>query len=78
MVLKTIISNEVAAFANGAYSTTFEKILRTFNPTFAAGVNQYVLHGFSCLEVEGVAWPDFAAFTPYSGAIGYAKSWGPR
>ena len=78
MVLKTIISNEVAAFANGAYSTTFEKVLRTFNPTFAAGFNQRVLHGFSYLEVEGVAWPDFAAFTPYSGAIGYAKSWGPR
>jgi hypothetical protein len=39
MVLKTIISNEAAAFANGAYSTTFEKVLKTLNPTFIASVN---------------------------------------
>lgn len=39
MVLKTIISNEATAFANGAYSTTFEEVIRTLNPTFAAGVN---------------------------------------
>ena len=39
MVLKTVISDEAAAFANGAYSTTFEKVLRTLNPTFVASVN---------------------------------------
>ncbi|EPE28610.1 secreted protein [Glarea lozoyensis ATCC 20868] len=75
-----IISNEAAAFATSAYTTTWERVLRTLNPIFAAGVNQQVLHGFSYLEAPSAAWPGFAAFTPYgsAGNIGYAESWGPR
>lgn len=75
---KTIISNEAAAFATSAYTTTWERVLRTLNPIFAAGVNQNVLHGFSYKEAPTAGWPGFAAFTPYNGNIGYAESWGPR
>lgn len=75
---KTIISNEAAAFATSAYTTTWERVLRTLNPIFAAGVNQNVLHGFSYKEAPTAEWPGFAAFTPYNGNIGYAESWGPR
>lgn len=74
----TILSNEAGAFAGGAYSTTWERMLRTLNPIFAAGVNQTVLHGYSYAEVPDVKWPGFAAFTPYNGFPGYAGSWGPR
>ncbi|KAH6671659.1 hypothetical protein B0J14DRAFT_78466 [Halenospora varia] len=73
-----IISNEAAAFAASAYTTTWEKVLRTLNPIYAAGVNQQVLHGFSYIDAPTAQWPGFAAFTPYNGAIGYAESWGPR
>ncbi|CAG8951852.1 hypothetical protein HYFRA_00005656 [Hymenoscyphus fraxineus] len=75
---KPLISNEAAAFATSAYTTTWERVLRTLNPIFSTGVNQNVLHGFSYKEAPGVKWPGFAAFTPYNGAIGYAESWGPR
>ena len=36
------------------------------------------MHGFSYLTAPTAVWPGFAAFTPYSGNIGYAESWGPR
>ncbi|CAG8982944.1 hypothetical protein HYALB_00003522 [Hymenoscyphus albidus] len=75
---KPLISNEAAAFATSAYTTTWERVLRTLNPIFSTGVNQNVLHEFSYKEAPGVEWPGFAAFTPYNGAIRYAESWGPR
>lgn len=74
-----LLSNEAGAFAGGAYSTTWPRMLKTLNPIFTAGVNQTVLHGFSYGgEVPGTTWPGFAAFSPYSGRPGYAGSWGPR
>src|SRR5690606_10051805 len=57
-----ILSNEAGAFAGGAYSTTWKRMLRTLNPIFAGGVNQTVLHGYSYAEVPGVQWPGFSAF----------------
>lgn len=77
---KKIVSNEAAAYAASAYQTTWEKVLRTLNPIYAAGVNQQILHGFSYLEAPTSKWPGFAAFTPYgaNAGIGYAESWGPR
>ena len=53
-----------ARYAGGAYSTTWEKALRTLGSTFAAGVNQTVFHGFPYADAPGVAWPGFAAFSP--------------
>jgi hypothetical protein len=78
MAGKTIMSNEAAAFANGAYNTTWKAVLQKLNPIFTAGVNQTVLHGFAYADAPGAAWPGFAAFSPYNGAPGYGEAWGPR
>lgn len=75
----TILSCEAAAYANGAYSTTWNRVLQTMGSVFAGGVNQAVLHGFAYKDAPGAAWPGFAAFSPYNGTgIGYAEAWGPR
>ena len=73
-----VLSNEAAAYAGGAYATTWQKVLHTLNPIFAAGVNQTYLHGYAYAEVPDVRWPGFAAFSPYNGFPGYAEAWGPR
>ncbi|MFF7468984.1 glycosyl hydrolase [Streptomyces sp. NPDC008092] len=73
-----VLSCEAGAYAGGAYSTTWDKFLRTMGGAYAAGVNQTVIHGFSYATVPGAAWPGFAAFSPYNGAVGYGESWGPR
>jgi glycosyl hydrolase family 106( putative alpha-L-rhamnosidase) len=74
-----LLSCEAAAYANGAYSTTWNKVLQTMGSVFAGGVNQAVLHGFAYRDAPGAAWPGFAAFSPYNGTgIGYAEAWGPR
>ncbi|WP_116113990.1 glycosyl hydrolase [Amycolatopsis ruanii] len=76
---RRLLSCESAAYANGAYSTTWDKVLQTMGSVFAGGVNQAVLHGFSYASAPGAAWPGFAAFSPYNGTgIGYAEAWGPR
>ncbi|GAA2450607.1 glycosyl hydrolase [Streptomyces glaucus] len=73
-----VLSCEAGAYNGTAYSTTWDRILRTMGGAYAAGVNQTVLHGFSYATVPGVSWPGFAAFSPYNGAPGYGESWGPR
>lgn len=73
-----VLSCEAGAYAGGAYNTTWDKFLRTMGGAYAAGVNQTVIHGFSYATAPGVAWPGFAAFSPYNGAVGYGESWGPR
>lgn len=79
MAGRKILSCEAAAYANGAYSTTWNKVLQTMGSVFAGGVNQAVLHGFAYQDAPGAAWPGFAAFSPYNGnGIGYAEAWGPR
>jgi hypothetical protein len=77
---KPIISSEAAALPNGAYSTTFNDVLKILTPAFSAGINQHVLHGFSYTgPVPGTSWPGFAAFSPMLGGLspGFAESWGP-
>ncbi|MFJ3670385.1 glycosyl hydrolase [Streptomyces sp. NPDC090106] len=74
----TVLSCESGAYNGSAYSTTWDRFLRTMGGAYAAGVNQTVLHGFSYATAPGVAWPGFAAFSPYNGAPGYGESWGPR
>ncbi|GAA2873443.1 hypothetical protein Acy02nite_31170 [Actinoplanes cyaneus] len=79
MAGRKVLSCESAAYANGAYSTTWNKVLQTMGSVFAGGVNQAVLHGFAYRDAPGAAWPGFAAFSPYNGTgIGYAEAWGPR
>ncbi|HEY3466452.1 MAG TPA: glycosyl hydrolase [Amycolatopsis sp.] len=76
---RQLLSCESAAYANGAYNTTWDKVLQTMGSVFAGGVNQAVLHGFAYAMAPGAEWPGFAAFSPYNGTgIGYAEAWGPR
>ncbi|MGI3223890.1 glycosyl hydrolase [Streptomyces sp. GTA36] len=74
----TVLSCEAGAYSGSAYSTTWQRFLRTMGGAYAAGVNQTVVHGFSYAELPGVNWPGYAAFTPYRGTVGYGESWGPR
>ncbi|MCX5257311.1 glycosyl hydrolase [Streptomyces canus] len=73
-----VLSCEAGAYNGSAYSTTWDRFLRTMGGAYAAGVNQTVVHGFSYATAPGVNWPGFAAFSPYNGTAGYGESWGPR
>ncbi|MGW0584655.1 glycosyl hydrolase, partial [Streptomyces sp. NPDC002920] len=73
-----VLSCEAGAYNGSAYSTTWDRFLRTMGGAYAAGVNQTVVHGFSYAAAPGAEWPGFAAFSPYNGAPGYGESWGPR
>ncbi|MCH5671192.1 glycosyl hydrolase [Streptomyces gilvus] len=78
MAGRTVLSCEAGAYNGSAYSTTWDRFLRTMGGAYAAGVNQTVVHGFSYATAPQAAWPGFAAFSPYNGAPGYGESWGPR
>ncbi|MFI1834314.1 glycosyl hydrolase [Streptomyces olivaceoviridis] len=78
MAGRTVLSCEAGAYNGTAYSTTWDRFLRTMGGAYAAGVNQTVVHGFSYATAPQVSWPGFAAFSPYNGAPGYGESWGPR
>jgi hypothetical protein len=78
MAGRTVLSCEAGAYNGSAYSTTWDRFLRTMGGAYAAGVNQTVVHGFSYATAPGVDWPGFAAFSPYNGTAGYGESWGPR
>jgi hypothetical protein len=73
------LSCEAIAYANGAYSTTWNKGLQTIGSAYAGGVNQTVVHGFAYSDAPGATWPGFAAWSPYQKtAIGFSEAWGPR
>ncbi|MFE7859198.1 glycosyl hydrolase [Streptomyces sp. NPDC057403] len=78
MAGRTVLSCEAGAYNGSAYSTTWDRFLRTMGGAYAAGVNQTVVHGFSYPTAPQVNWPGFAAFSPYNGTPGYGESWGPR
>ncbi|MGW2832745.1 glycosyl hydrolase [Streptomyces sp. NPDC001286] len=78
MAGRAVLSCEAGAYNGSAYSTTWDRFLRTMGGAYAAGVNQTVVHGFSYATAPQVSWPGFAAFSPYNGAPGYGESWGPR
>jgi hypothetical protein len=75
---RRLLSDEAGAFFNGAYNTTWERMLTTINANYAAGVNQAVLHGFAYATAPGATWPGFAPFSPFIGGPGFAEAWGPR
>ena len=75
---KSMLSCESACYAGGAYNTTWSKALGTLGSIMAGGVSQNVFHGFPYRDIPDVAWPGFAAFSPYEGAPGYGEAWGPR
>jgi alpha-L-rhamnosidase/Glycosyl hydrolases family 2, sugar binding domain len=75
----TKLSCESICYANGAYSTTWNKALQTISSFYSGGVNQTVIHGFAYADAPGATWPGFAAFSPYNvTGIGYSEAWGPR
>ncbi|KAF2095713.1 secreted protein [Rhizodiscina lignyota] len=78
MALHERISCEAAAVNGGAYSETWNQVLKIVNPAMAAGVNMNVFHGFAYKDAPTSPWPGFAAFSPYHGSIGYSEAWGPR
>jgi hypothetical protein len=78
MAGRRLLSEELGAYLGGAYNTTWNRLLTTVGGQFAAGVNNLMLHGFAYATAPGVAWPGFAAFSPYDGTIGYSEAWGPR
>jgi hypothetical protein len=75
---RSVLSCEAACYAGGAYNTTWAKALGTLGSIMAGGVSQNVLHGYPYRDVPDVAWPGFAAFSPYDGAPGFGEAWGPR
>lgn len=73
------LSCEALAYANTAYSLTWNAGLQEVGSYFAAGVNQSVVHGFAYRDAPGATWPGFAAWSPYQNTgIGYSEAWGPR
>ncbi|MET7397038.1 glycosyl hydrolase [Dactylosporangium sp. NPDC005572] len=74
------ISDELGAFSNRGYRTTWQDMLETANGNFVSGVNEAVLHGFAYAAAPGTLWPGFAAFSPFRNntSIGFAEAWGPR
>lgn len=79
MAQKTLLSNELGAYPELAYGTSWKRVISTVNPQFAAGVNHNVIHGFSYLYGPNTTWPGYAAFTPNrqsgkSSKIGYSES----
>lgn len=64
MAQKTLVSNELGAYPLLAYGTSWDKVISTVNPKFAAGVNQNIVHGFSYLYAPNTTWPGYSAFTP--------------
>jgi len=75
---KRILSDEVGAFFDGAYATTWRQMLETMNANYAAGVNRMVPHGFAYADAPNARWPGFQPFSPFRGRPGFAEGWGPR
>jgi hypothetical protein len=75
-----ILSCELGAVANAAYSLTWKALFTTMNAAFSYGVSQSVIHGFPYRDSPDSKWPGYHAFTPHDDAtgIGYTEAWGPR
>jgi hypothetical protein len=75
-----ILSCELGAVADAAYSLTWKTLLSTMNAAFSYGVSQSVIHGFPYRDSPDSKWPGYHAFTPHDDAtgIGYSEAWGPR
>ncbi|KAI1031719.1 hypothetical protein LB504_000062 [Fusarium proliferatum] len=71
---RNIISTEIGAVAQGAYSLTIPSLVNLFNDAFAGGVNAMMIHGMTYTgEQLGSTWP---GFTPFQYI--YTELWSPK
>lgn len=60
---RNIISTEVGAISVGAYKLTVPKLKNLFDQSYAAGVNNMVIHGYAYGgEYYGTTWPGYTPF----------------
>lgn len=76
----TILSCELGAQANAAYTLRWKDLLGLMNKVFAYGVSQSVIHGYPYRDSPDSHWPGYSAFTPRleGTTIGYSEPWGTR
>ncbi|KAF5536603.1 hypothetical protein FNAPI_11712 [Fusarium napiforme] len=71
---RNIISTEIGAVAQGAYSLTIPSLVNLFHDAFAGGVNAMMIHGMTYGgEQLGSTWP---GFTPFQYI--YTELWSPK
>lgn len=60
---KRVISSEAGAIMGGAYQESISELLWTLKRSFAASVNNFVLHGFQSSDnYPNTSWPGFTSF----------------
>ncbi|KAF4498685.1 hypothetical protein FAGAP_5163 [Fusarium agapanthi] len=70
---RNVISTEIGAVPQGAYSLTIPSLINLFHDAFAGGVNAMTIHGMTYTgEQLGSTWP---GFTPFQYI--YIELWGP-
>lgn len=70
-----ILSDELGAYAGGAYNTTWQQLARSINLNMVGGVNQFVLHGFPTkAQSSYTAWPGWHPFADPK----FAEPWSDR
>ncbi|KAF5546128.1 hypothetical protein FPHYL_10569 [Fusarium phyllophilum] len=71
---RNIISTEIGAVAQGAYSLTIPSLVNLFHDAFAGGVNAMMIHGMTYTgEQLGSTWP---GYTPFQYI--YTELWSPK
>ncbi|KAG4264796.1 hypothetical protein FPRO03_00080 [Fusarium proliferatum] len=71
---RNVISTEIGAVAQGAYSLTIPSLVKLFHDAFAGGVNAMMIHGMTYTgEQLGSTWP---GFTPFQYI--YTELWSPK
>jgi hypothetical protein len=73
-----ILSSEMGAVLNGAYSLTIASEVLTANTGYALGVNQVRVHGFPFASSPTGQWPGFFPWAPLNAPINFGEAWGPR
>ncbi|KAJ5288758.1 secreted protein [Penicillium angulare] len=71
---KRIISSEAGAIYGGAYQESISELIWGFKRSFAASVNNFIIHGFPNSGNYGnTTWPGFTTFT-----YAFSEMHGPR
>lgn len=72
---RNIISDELGAYAGGAYNTTWQQLVSSINLNVVGGVNQFVLHGFPTKAQSAYTnWPGWHPFADPK----FAEPWSDR
>ncbi len=74
----TILSSEMGAMLQAAYSMTIATEVTTANTGYALGVNQVRVHGFPYASSPSGQWPGFFPWAPLAAPINFSEAWGPR